>query len=149
MTVETAPQIPEDRFRWHDPEADRTTIHRLRSSLREWVSGLDRGAQFGDDVVLAAYEAAANAVEHGNQDAPGPVEVRAEYGRDGLELRVRDSGLWRDGVSRSAGRGNGLVLMRALSDECVVATDGAGTTVTMRWAPQTVRAAYRSVPGGR
>ncbi len=149
MTVDKAPQTSEDRFRWRDPAADRTTLHRLRGSLRDWVVGLGTGDRFGDDVVLAAYEAAANAVEHGNLDAPGTVVVDAEYGRDGLELRVRDEGRWRGGAPRFAGRGNGLVLMRALSDDCVIAADGAGTTVTMRWAPETVRAAYRSAPGGR
>ncbi len=88
MTVDKAPQTSEDRFRWRDPAADRTTLHRLRGSLRDWVVGLGTGDRFGDDVVLAAYEAAANAVEHGNLDAPGTVVVDAEYGRDGLELRV-------------------------------------------------------------
>lgn len=149
MTAETASQSPEDRFHWCDPEAASTTIHRLRGALGDWVSGLGLAPEFGRDVVLVAYEAAANAVEHANRDAPGPIVISAAYGPDGIELRVSDTGRWRGATPRLAGRGNGLVLMRGLSDDCAVATGPEGTIVTVRWRPETVRAAYRSVPGGR
>ena len=138
------------RFRWRDPVADGMRISGLRAALRTWAVGRGLTAEFVDDVVLATYEAAANAVEHGNRGRPGPVTVTATHGPGGIEVRICDGGRWRRGPGpRTTGRGNGLALMHGLCDRCAVDGGRAGTTVTLWWTPETVRAAYRPAPGGR
>jgi len=115
----------------------------MRRELRRW---LERVGVEGDDldaVVLAASEAAANAMEHGCRgvaDDAEPVTVSAHRLDGAVEVVVRDPGLWRPpadapdvdiGLPPGSERGRGLFLMRRLMDSVEVLT-GDGTQVVLR-----------------
>src|SRR5690348_13941270 len=75
----------------------------LRRRLEEWLAeqGTEERDQF--DVLLAASEAFANAVEHPLLPAAAVVDVEASIDEGTLELTIRDYGAWRDGREREEG----------------------------------------------
>lgn len=111
----------------------------VRRQLREWLDRCELPAQTVQNVLVAAGEACANAVEHGHRDAPGgTVRLRAEARADRLYLSVADSGRWKPPEPEAAPhRGRGLALMRALMQHVTVTPGAGGTTVAMdtRTAP--------------
>ena len=85
------------------------------------------------DVLVAAGEAIANAIEHGHRGSPGAlVRLRAVSTADQVRLTVSDRGRWR---SASPGdrtlRGHGIALMKALMQQVTIEPGPAGTTVDM------------------
>jgi PAS domain S-box-containing protein len=108
------------------PEALRSLRRVLGRFLHE--AGADRDEAF--DVLVAAGEAAANAIEHAYGPFDARFEVEAELAGGGVEIAVRDRGHWRP--SRRQGRGHGLSLMAALTDACEFERDETGTVVRMR-----------------
>jgi GAF domain-containing protein/anti-sigma regulatory factor (Ser/Thr protein kinase) len=111
-------------------EADPTVLSGMRQSLRDWLAavGADEDATY--DVLVAATEASANAVEHayGPVDATFELEARSLRGGE-IVLVVRDSGSWRP--PRGHNRGRGTLLMQQLMDDFEVTTGDAGTEVRM------------------
>jgi anti-sigma regulatory factor (Ser/Thr protein kinase) len=106
----------------------------IRSSLRSWLALAGVAAHDVDEVVLAAGEACANAIEHAYTSArkEGTVAVDARFvDGDELVVAVRDTGHWRTGAA-SLHRGRGLGIMRALASTVDVESEGDGTTITMR-----------------
>ena len=101
-----------------------------RRELRRWLltTGLDERGR--DDVLLAAGEACANAVEHAYDGGAGTVELVAGVDGDTIDLVVTDHGHWRE--PRPSTRGRGLGIMRRLVDEVDVATGEDGTRVHLR-----------------
>ena len=98
-------------------------------------AGVRRG-----DIVLAVYEAVANAAEHAckNSAEPGTVTVRSRHRPNGaLEITVTDTGTWDPSPSERF-RGRGLALITVLSDTHALTTGPDGTTVTMCWQPMPV-----------
>lgn len=86
-----------------------------------------------DDLVLAVYEALANAVEHAyHPDHPDPVmRLQAQLDHDQLLITITDYGCWR--TPRAPGyRGRGLALMRSLTTGVRVCPSLQGTTVHLR-----------------
>jgi anti-sigma regulatory factor (Ser/Thr protein kinase) len=85
------------------------------------------------DVLIAAGEAVANAIEHGHRDRPeGKVSLRATAVVDRLHLTVTDSGTWKTPQpTADVSRGRGLGLMRILMEDCSIHSSEAGTTVHM------------------
>ena len=110
--------------------ADPTVLSGMRQSLRDWLGAVGAGDDDIYDVLVAATEAAANAVEHayGPVDATFELEARAENGGQ-VALVVRDTGSWRP--PRGHNRGRGTLLMQQLMDEFEVTTGEAGTEVRM------------------
>jgi len=105
----------------------------MRTEMRSWLGSQGVPDAVIEDVVLAAGEAAANALEHayvGRTDV-GSLEwgMSLEPGR-GIVVSVRDHGTWR-GAGADPDRGNGLKLIRALMDDVDVDSSGIGTTVMM------------------
>lgn len=115
--------------------------HHLRQLFTQWLeAAID--AERRDDIVLAVYEAVANATEHAykNTAEPGVVTVHSRRRRNGaLEITVTDSGTWDPSPSQRF-RGRGLALITALSDTHALTTGPLGTTVTMCWQPAHDRA---------
>ncbi|WP_354563430.1 MULTISPECIES: ATP-binding protein [Gordonia] len=128
------------------------SAHLFRQHFTRWLDAtLDVDAERRSDIVLAVYEAVANAAEHAYAaDAPSPaaqspaaqssatrsraIEVRAQVTRDeSLEVTVTDSGRWKSDASSSPYRGRGLALISALSDASDVTSGPDGTSVTLRW----------------
>ena len=102
----------------------------LRTELRAWLSrsGVDRDT--AEDVVLAAWEVCANAVEHPVDRKHHDVTLVATVGSSGVCIVVEDTGSWRDTVSRP-GRGLGLRLARAMVDRMSIVRRSPGTEVVL------------------
>ena len=103
----------------------------LREAVNTWVTEL--GADHDDRLALclAAYEAAANVVDHAYYGrSPGELRLAGQLGDDGaVTLVIADDGRWRPPNSMPGGRG--LTLIRACTDLKLDQCDD-GTTATMR-----------------
>lgn len=110
--------------------ADPDALAELRRRLDVWLPQSGAGAEEAYDIVLAACEAAANAVEHayGPGEAKFHVTARAEQGQ--VMVEVRDRGAWR--AQRDPRRGRGLAVMRELMDDVNVTSNDEGTNVLLR-----------------
>jgi anti-sigma regulatory factor (Ser/Thr protein kinase) len=112
---------------WRLPCAS-CSVRVLRHELRPFLDVTGLPGEELDDIVLAACEAAANAVDHAGTTS-GSFDVSVAMDGERICISVRDHGRWRDPVP-GTGRGRGLLLMRSLSMLTVTATPG-GTTVTL------------------
>jgi anti-sigma regulatory factor (Ser/Thr protein kinase) len=83
-----------------------------------------------EDLLLAASEAANNAVEHAQQPTEPFFDVSSDVDEEQVTIVVQDHGGWQQPTSPSY-RGRGLAMMRALVNTTVT-TRPHGTTVTMR-----------------
>ncbi|MFY9934117.1 MAG: SpoIIE family protein phosphatase, partial [Streptosporangiaceae bacterium] len=113
--------------------AESEQLASVRSRLRGWLQACDVGVSMAQDVLVAAGEAIANAIEHGHRGSPGAlVRLRAVSTADQVRLTVSDRGRWR---SASPGdrtlRGHGIALMKALMQQVTIEPGPAGTTVDM------------------
>ncbi|WP_299953034.1 ATP-binding protein [uncultured Modestobacter sp.] len=115
--------------RWRLPSSP-GSIPALRRALRRLLAdaGLDEDQAY--DLLLAACEAATNAIEHAQHPTQPFVDVTAEASADEVVIVVRDHGQWRERVP-SMDRGRGSALMSAFADITVVPAP-EGTTVTIR-----------------
>jgi anti-sigma regulatory factor (Ser/Thr protein kinase) len=107
----------------------------LRDVLRSWLSGADLPHDASEGLVLATWEASANAVEHAVSPADETLLVRATIDDRVVRILVEDSGSWELGEEHPD-RGFGLRMMEAMASAVhVVAGDGdRGTRVTIELA---------------
>jgi PAS domain S-box-containing protein len=110
--------------------ADAARLASMRALLRRWLRHVDATDSELGEILIAAGEAAANAIEHGSESPDRHFQVSGSAAGGEVELTVTDTGNWRP--SRADGRGRGLVMMRALMDEVEVSPGPEGTTVRMR-----------------
>jgi PAS domain S-box-containing protein len=110
--------------------ADPDQVALVRRRLRHWLARHGVPAEQAYDIVIAVGEACANAAEHAYAGEQGTLALAARIDDEGLELRVRDHGRWREPVER--GRGLGLPLMRKTMDVVELDTGEGGTEVRMR-----------------
>jgi len=124
--------------------ADPSSAARTRAEFASW---LDRhftlGAERFNDLLLAVYEAVANAAEFAYIDAAqsGTMDVSAAYDVDSdtLAVTVNDRGRWRHNVPATTPgprwqlRGRGIPLMHALADEAIIHGTPHGTNVRLTW----------------
>lgn len=103
----------------------------LRRKLEEWLEELNVPDSDRFDVLLAASEAFANAVEHPLRPAAAVVDVDAEILDGTLELTIRDYGVWRGGKEREEG-GLGFPIMRSVMQGVDVDAHSEGSTITLR-----------------
>ncbi len=128
--------------------AEPVALRELRVRLRDWLRELGAAASDRTDVELAVWEAAVNAIVHGQPLAgDATVTIRASLDDAGRAvIQVSDRGRWRPPGAADPGRawpgGQGLSVIRRITDELEIAPGPAGTTVTMR------RALSRPVQGG-
>jgi len=101
----------------------------MRALLRRWLGQADGTDEEVAEILIAAGEAATNAIEHGGNDAP--FEVAGVMDGDEVDLTVTDRGSWRE-KSPERGGGRGLALIRELMDEVEVTRAVDGTTVRMK-----------------
>jgi len=104
----------------------------MRAALGEWLAAAGAPDDDAYDVLIAAGEAAANAVEHAYGPVDAEFEVEGRVTDGSVVLAVRDSGRWRE--PRGQHRGRGLLLMRELMDDVRIDRDEQGTAVEMRRA---------------
>ncbi|GLZ43090.1 histidine kinase [Actinokineospora sp. NBRC 105648] len=104
----------------------------VRATLRRWLERAGLGTRQVQDVLVAAGEACANAIEHGYRQATGTVVLRAAATADDLRVTVTDTGAWKlPDPAANPHRGRGITLMRALMDQVTVESNTVGTTVDM------------------
>ncbi|MFD3328022.1 SpoIIE family protein phosphatase [Streptomyces sp. NPDC058701] len=105
----------------------------VRTALRGWLDRCELPPGTVHNILVAAGEACANAIEHGHRDTPGDiVHVRAEASVDSLHLTIADSGRWKTPQPElNTHRGRGIRLMRALMQHVSVTRGPTGTTVDM------------------
>ena len=107
----------------------------VRDRLRAWLGQCGLAPQQVLDVLIAAGEACANALEHGHRDlGAAPIRLVATALPDRLHLRVTDSGSWKPSDPKPPGpslRGRGIALMRAVMQQVTITPGPEGTTVEM------------------
>lgn len=87
-----------------------------------------------EDLVLAVYEAIANAAEHayaGHLSGPGLMWLQAHRAIDHVLIIVSDRGRWRTPHPGGV-RGRGIPLMRVLIPDVDTRCDDRGTVVRLR-----------------
>lgn len=110
------------------------TVRLLRTEILRWLQGQGVGDEnLAAAIALATSEAVGNVVRHAYGTDGGRVELYAERRDDDILVRVADSGL---GLSARSGTrtGLGLPVIGRVSNGVTVASDAAGTTVSMRFA---------------
>jgi anti-sigma regulatory factor (Ser/Thr protein kinase) len=123
----------------HTGTADARTAAGFRRALGHW---LDRHLELGEervaDIVLATDEAMSNCADHAYRvvDHVGTMTLQIAYypGSTELEVVVIDHGRWLEPhFEVSNVRGRGILLMRALADDCSIDGGSEGTTVCLRF----------------
>ncbi|GAB3149830.1 SpoIIE family protein phosphatase [Amycolatopsis stemonae] len=105
-----------------------------RHWLRAWLGTAALGDDLAQDVLVAAGEACANAVEHAYPADGGTARLAAHLTGTHLVVTVTDQGRWKDPPpDNHVLRGRGMPMMEALADAVTVRHDPAGTTVTLEW----------------
>ncbi|MGH3068119.1 MAG: ATP-binding protein, partial [Streptosporangiaceae bacterium] len=140
-TVLAAQRLPAPVAGWSmNLPADPVALRELRMRLRDWLRDLGVSQSDRTDVELAVWEAAVNAIVHG-QPVAGPATITVRAGLDvagRAVIQVSDRGRWRPPGPADPGRawpgGQGLSVIRQVTDELEIAPGPAGTTVTMRRA---------------
>jgi anti-sigma regulatory factor (Ser/Thr protein kinase) len=110
-------------------DADPAQLRVLRQVLRRWLSRFELGQEDGFQLLLAADEAARNAVEHAYGLESGTFLVHAEHADGAVTIRISDAGRWRPLGRRR--RGRGISLMRKLVDEMTIVDLDPGTEVRL------------------
>ncbi len=112
--------------------ADPDELAPARRRLRGWLGKLSMDPQVAQDVVIAACESCANAIEHGYRGSrAGTVWLRVEATGPDLVITVTDRGRWRP-PRQVRDRGHGLRLIRATMRDVAITGGELGTTVEMR-----------------
>jgi signal transduction histidine kinase/CheY-like chemotaxis protein/anti-sigma regulatory factor (Ser/Thr protein kinase) len=113
--------------------ADAAQLAPARRALRHWLTQCGLATRTIQDVLVAAGEACANAVEHGaRHGASAPVRLAATATATDLRLTVTDGGQWREPApGATAYRGHGIPFMRAVMTRVAIAPGQNGTVVNM------------------
>lgn len=118
-----------------DTLADPAGATRARRAFARWL-GIDVEDPHGQDIILAVYEALANAAEHAyadHLDGPGTMYLTAHRGPEHVRITVADRGQWR-AQTGAPFRSRGLELMRALMSQVHLHSDPHGTIVQLQTA---------------
>ncbi|OBK19533.1 hypothetical protein A5636_18170 [Mycobacterium asiaticum] len=123
----------------HSGTADPHTVAMIRRKFGHWLDQhLEMDEERLADILLAADEAMSNCADHAYRvhDDVGDLTLKISYYPVTAELKVCviDHGHWREpDTSPSNARGRGIVLMRALADDCTIDGSAEGTTVCLRF----------------
>jgi anti-sigma regulatory factor (Ser/Thr protein kinase) len=109
--------------------AEPESAPQFRSALRAFLEDALVEREKINDVVLAAGEAAGNAIEHAYRGRTGIFRLKAVLAPDRLVVEVWDMGRWR--LDGDPERGRGLGIMRALVDDVAIESTRAGTSVKL------------------
>jgi anti-sigma regulatory factor (Ser/Thr protein kinase) len=115
--------------KWRFPSV-LSSVPQMRRGLRGFLYDSALSYDEAEDLLLAASEAANNAVEHAQQPTEPFFDVSTEVDDGRVTIVIQDHGGWQLPTSTSD-RGRGLAMMRALADTTVT-TRLSGTTVTIR-----------------
>jgi signal transduction histidine kinase/serine phosphatase RsbU (regulator of sigma subunit) len=102
----------------------------VRRRLTAWLTAHGASREEANDIVLAAHEAAMNAIEHAYGPSDAEIAISAAVRDGAVEISIHDSGNWRE--ARTEHRGRGRSIMSALMDDVSIDTGPAGSTVRLR-----------------
>jgi serine/threonine-protein kinase RsbW len=137
------PHHPETCFSRTGIAADAHGAALTRAHFGQWLAQhlpLDE-SRLGD-LLLATYEALANAAEHAylQSSVHDTMDLHAHYESDPnrFVVTVSDQGQWPQPLEASAEaassiRGRGIPLMRALADEATIRTNEGGSQIRLSW----------------
>jgi anti-sigma regulatory factor (Ser/Thr protein kinase) len=105
----------------------------VRDAMRAWLVGvrLERGQ--AEDLVLATWEACANAIEHAVDPTHDHITVHAEAEDSLVRIVVQDTGSW-GSPSLREDRGLGLRLINSLVSSVDISQGEDGTRITVEKA---------------
>jgi anti-sigma regulatory factor (Ser/Thr protein kinase) len=111
--------------------ADVSQLAPTRTALRRWLTRAKLDPDQTMNVLVAAGEAVANAIEHGHRHSPGGmISLGATILVDQVRLTITDTGSWKTPQpAASTNRGRGIALMRGLMQDVTINPEAAGTTV--------------------
>jgi serine phosphatase RsbU (regulator of sigma subunit)/anti-sigma regulatory factor (Ser/Thr protein kinase) len=114
-----------------DLPSDPHSLDLVRDALRVWLEEAPATETESHDIVLAAWEACANAVEHpqGMTD-PASFAIRAELEDSTVLVTVSDPGSWLAEAERPD-RGLGLQLIRSVMSSVEIDSGESGTRVRL------------------
>jgi anti-sigma regulatory factor (Ser/Thr protein kinase) len=104
-----------------------------RDRLHGWLLQAGVGEPALHEILIAAGEACANAVEHSGvtrSGPPCPISIDARLTPTSVHLVIADRGRWR-APGRAENRGRGRMLMKHLVDDMQLNAGPAGTTVEL------------------
>ncbi|WP_410614749.1 SpoIIE family protein phosphatase [Amycolatopsis sp. lyj-109] len=107
-----------------------------RHWMRAWLHNAALEPDLAQDVLVAAGEACANAVEHAYRDdgTGATAHLTARLTGAHLVVTVTDRGHWKQPPpDNHLLRGRGVPMMEALADAVAFRHDATGTTVTLEW----------------
>ncbi|WP_410630870.1 SpoIIE family protein phosphatase [Amycolatopsis sp. cmx-4-83] len=118
-----------------DFEAHPDSLASTRHWLRAWLANAELDPDVAQDVLVAAGEACANAVEHAYRgEGDGTAHLSARFAGPRLVVVVTDDGRWKQPPpDNHVLRGRGTPMMEALADAVTIRHDAHGTTVTLEW----------------
>ena len=120
------------RRQWRWPSVP-TAPRAMRLELRPLLHSTGLPDDQLEDLILAAGEAAANAVEHARLPTLPFFDVLTEVGEDWALIVIQDHGRW--GLRTAAGgRGRGLLMISLLAD-ATLTVGPRGATVVLRSRP--------------
>lgn len=118
-----------------DPAGGAAAVVAVRDRVGAWLRAAGADGRAFDELLIALGEACANVVDH---SGAGPVDghsgawVQAALAADRARLLVVDHGRWKAPDPGSCvNRGRGLLLMKGLTDRCLLRTGAAGTVVEL------------------
>ncbi len=127
-------------LRLHDDEAaplERYTFSALpssarlaRDSIRSYAERRGVAPVRAFDLILAAGEAVANAIEYGARGPETTFSVELSTSEDGVVVRVESDGHWRSSPSHED-RGRGIAIMRACAKHVEVSSTSERTLLTL------------------
>ena len=109
--------------------AEGASLRPLRTEVAAWLEREHVLAVDARDILLAVWEAATNAVEHGSRDG-GTVTLSASIVGDRVCIEITDDGRWQEPRARE-NRGLGLRVIRSLMTEVGLDHSERGTRVRM------------------
>ncbi|MET9390212.1 SpoIIE family protein phosphatase [Streptomyces sp. NPDC006624] len=114
--------------------AESAQLSVVRRALRDWLEQCALPRHIVQNVLVAAGEACANAIEHGHRDDPGgTIRLSARAHSHDLCVTVADTGRWKDPrPEQNLHRGRGVKLMRALMQRVTMTPGPNGTVVEMQ-----------------
>ena len=110
--------------------AEPDSLPYLRAELERWLEGAAVPDVDARDILLATWEAGANAIEHAGATSGSLVRVDVTLSGDRVRIGVADSGQWKEPRERQD-RGLGLRLIESLMASVDVERSASGTRVVM------------------
>lgn len=107
-----------------------SSLHLARDAIRTWLEGTTLPRAEAEEVLLAAWEVCANAIEHAEDALEDVVRIRASVDDSRVRIVIDDTGRFVP-VSPRPNRGLGLRLTEELASDLEITTSERGTTVAL------------------